>query len=66
MLTQYRDVWIATVAVFATATLDYVSQIGLFLCVSHHPRWPRQVQPQSLSEQFSFGFVLNIVNVNAS
>ncbi len=66
MLTQYIDLWIAIVAVFATATLDNVSQIGLFLCISHHPRWPRQVQPQSLSQQFSFGFVVNIVNVNAS
>ncbi len=28
----YRNLWIATVIVLATATLDYVSQIGLCLC----------------------------------
>ncbi len=37
----YRDLRIAIVVVFAIATLNYVSQIGLFLCVSLHPRWPR-------------------------
>ncbi len=35
---QYRDLWIATVVALAIATLYCVSQIGLVLCVSLHPR----------------------------
>ncbi len=34
----------ATDYVLALATLDYATQIGSFLFVWHHPRWPRQVQ----------------------
>jgi hypothetical protein len=33
----------ATLIVLALATLGNVSQIGLFLFMLLHPRWPRQV-----------------------
>jgi hypothetical protein len=60
----------SNVTVLALATLYGAIQIGLFLFISHRPRWPRQVSGDcrmSLSRVTVVGIItLTFVNGNTS